>query len=253
MYNAAISFCISQRCIDMARRSIHSSSKSLASGSAITAPSSQTLPLGRLQCESRGTQRTSLSSVRLPTLNGSTSRYHSFCEAETPRFQNPLSRLSDQLKRIPPSTSRSTPNVSTSASNWSGLEPPPFRTLNTKSLLYDVTSKPQYSRESSLHADPSDAKHVQRTLPLKSEIDSYLERAGKKKHEAFASRFYDQQYWHNKERGGPINRKHSADGHTLLQRYRIRQKTTLMDNLTVNQVERSLKYQEDCKNRLQKM
>ncbi|KAF6037167.1 hypothetical protein EB796_003781 [Bugula neritina] len=152
---------------------------------------------------------------------------------------NPLTRLSKQLNR-------------TSTTLCSTYEP--FKTLNTRSMLAPLSSKPvlnyPYSREPNRH-HPSSGLNVCRTLPMPSEYETHISRMKKVMLNSrpchFSDQLYSTQDWLHKDRGGPISRRYSEDPHSLLDRYKIRQKTSLAEEYTLSRVEKTLEYQQQCK------
>lgn len=151
--------------------------------------------------------------------------------------QNPLRRLSEQLRRI---------------------QPPPtgFKTLNTPSLLRKPkVAEPVLDAASELHRYDGKMHHAHHLQPLRSlnmpsEISKYQELLSKtlQSQPSFSSKMYFQQHWHNKERGGPISRKHSAEGQSLIQRYRTRNKTQAQTpDTSLQAVHRTIDYQQQCK------
>ena len=170
-----------------------------------------------------------------------------------------LSRLSSQIRVL---------------SRQSTLVPEyqPFKTLNTKNILLAPISTPSTVKSShqnsatlsacsrSIDASYSGLVRPSRTLDMVSDYERHMERmnklASKTARVPFAEMHYEMQYWRNKERGGPINRKYSAGKHqNLMDRYRIRQKTMLSGvgssgDIPLQSIQMAFDYQQYAKSAL---
>lgn len=175
-----------------------------------------------------------------------------------PLDNNPLSRLSKQIKtgNLESQEPRRLPHFQPQT-NYQ-----PFKTLNTKTLLAPIVNAPIAAQQTSgSHTNTvshdytkSHDKDVARTLKMPSEYETYIDRMKKttlnSRSTSFAEKYYSTQDWLNKERGGPITRKYSAAAQSLLQRYRVRQKTFQTDNYTIDNINRTFEYQNRCKDEL---
>lgn len=137
----------------------------------------------------------------------------------------------------------------------------PFKTLNTRQILAPI-SAPSPHQESTLNSTNALTQYSQvvrpsRTLAMMSDYQRHVERMNKISSNAaripFADSHYETQYWRNKERGGPINRKYSAGKHqSLMDRHRIRQKTMLSGvagsgDIPLQSIQRAFDYQQYAK------
>lgn len=164
------------------------------------------------------------------------------------QHDNPLLRLSKQLRGI---------------ERQSTIVPPyqPFKTLNTKTILSPISSSCNFENSSSYFGTSRiGSLRPSRTLDMMSDYDRHIDRMNKitarETRLPFADVHYSTQHWHNKDRGGPINRKHSAGCHqTLMDRFRTRQKTMVhgevgSGDIPLHSIQRALDYQQQVKDTL---
>ena len=204
-------------------------------------------------------QRIMRESLRsLPSGSGSSSSSSSLVsfpritsrDSSTGRPANPLQRLSEQMKKME--------RIKAEKEYLNQ----PFKTLNTPRLLQHTTkdtTPTTYYRPHSLQQD-SKTLPASRSLEMKSDLERFMDSRAlinSRSHDSFAERYYFQQHWQNKDRGGPITRKYSGEGQSLLQRYRSSQKDfhsgKQLQGTTVEHAQRALQYQEQCKHQLSDM
>lgn len=237
-------------------------------------PKSKSLPLP---------SKPSSSSSTLITLPPLTSRSLNSYNSKQ-QTVNPLSRLSQQLRRLEEAntnfkslntlsllkpiplvttTSSGVPRITTTSSDVPHLTATsnsvPHHNTTNSNVPHLINTNEIWRNTTTSGRELGAQREVcpLRSLDMPSDISRHLELLSKTKQAqpAFASKLYLHQHWHNKERGGPINRKYSADGQSLIQRYRTRQKAHQESNLvetSLEVVQRAFDYQQQCKHELSK-